>query len=92
MNLHHHLAARAAAGNPVRVGLIGAGKFGTMFLAQARFTTGMQVAGIADLDGARARAALAAGTAQATSDAPSSKATEVTYVERWVGLVSNRML
>ncbi len=60
MNLHHHLAARAAAGNPVRVGLIGAGKFGTMFLAQVRFTTGMHIAGIADLDGGRARAALAA--------------------------------
>ncbi len=36
MNLHQMLEARAAAGRPVRVSLIGAGKFGTMFLAQAR--------------------------------------------------------
>ena len=33
MNLHRMLQARAAAGRPVRVGLIGAGKFGAMFLA-----------------------------------------------------------
>ena len=34
MNLHRLLQQRAAAGRPVRVGLIGAGKFGSMFLAQ----------------------------------------------------------
>ncbi len=56
MNLHKLLRARAEAGNPVRVGLIGAGKFGAMFLAQARLTTGMHVLGIADLDPERARA------------------------------------
>ena len=38
MNLHRMLEERARAGKPVRVGLIGAGKFGTMFLAQARRT------------------------------------------------------
>jgi predicted homoserine dehydrogenase-like protein len=59
MNLHAFLAAREAAGKPVRVGVIGAGKFGTMFLSQARATTGMHVLGIADLSPARARAALA---------------------------------
>ena len=42
------------------VGLIGAGKFGTMFLAQARRTRGMHVVGVADLDVARARRQLAA--------------------------------
>ena len=42
MNLHKMLAARAEAGNPVRVGLIGAGKFGAMFLAQARLTRGLR--------------------------------------------------
>jgi len=57
MNLHRLLMARAEAGNPVRVGLIGAGKFGTMFLAQARLTSGMQILGIADLSVERARAA-----------------------------------
>ncbi|MDB5770778.1 MAG: hypothetical protein JWM42_1152, partial [Burkholderia sp.] len=35
MNLHKLLQARAAAGKPLRVGLIGAGKFGSMFLSQA---------------------------------------------------------
>jgi len=55
MNLSSMLKARAAAGKPVRIGQIGAGKFGTMFLAQARLTPGMHVAGLADLDTARAR-------------------------------------
>ena len=55
MNLSRLLAARAEAGEPVRVGLIGAGKFGAMFLAQARRTVGLHVLGIADLDIARAR-------------------------------------
>ena len=56
MNLSRLLAARAEMGKPVRVGLIGAGKFGSMFLAQARLTTGLHVLGIADLDVARAAA------------------------------------
>jgi predicted homoserine dehydrogenase-like protein len=42
----------------VTVGLIGAGKFGTMFLAQVRSTRGLHVVGIADLDVARARSGL----------------------------------
>jgi len=57
MNLHAMLAARAEADNPIRVGLIGAGKFGSMFLAQARVTPGIHVVGIADLALARARSA-----------------------------------
>ena len=36
MNLHKLLGERAEAAAPVRVGLIGAGKFGSMYLAQAR--------------------------------------------------------
>ena len=44
------LLAREAAGRPVTVGLIGAGKFGTMFLAQVRTTPGMQLVAVADLD------------------------------------------
>ena len=52
------LAARAEAGNPLRVGLIGAGKFGTMFLAQARRVPGLHLLGVADLAPERARAAL----------------------------------
>jgi predicted homoserine dehydrogenase-like protein len=55
MNLHRMLARRAAAGEPIRVALIGAGKFGTMFLAQARHTPGLHVQGVADLQPGRAR-------------------------------------
>ena len=51
------LAARADAGRPVRVGLIGAGKFGSMFLAQAPSIAGLEIAVIADLDPERAKAA-----------------------------------
>ena len=58
MNLYAKLLEREAAGKPVRVALIGVGKFGTMFLSQARLTRGMQVAGVADLDPARARSQL----------------------------------
>ncbi len=59
MNLHRLLLARAAAGNPLRVGLIGAGKFGAMYLAQAKHTPGIHIVGIADLAPERAGAALA---------------------------------
>ena len=59
MNLHAMLMERHAAGRPVRVALVGAGKFGSMFLAQAIRTAGLHVVGIADLDVARARARLA---------------------------------
>jgi predicted homoserine dehydrogenase-like protein len=57
MNLHRLLQQRVAAGRPVRVGLIGAGKFGSMFLAQVPTTPGIEVAAIADLAPDRARAA-----------------------------------
>ncbi len=60
MNLHTLLRKRAAEGRPVTVGLIGAGKFGTMFLAKARTTVGLQVVAIADLAPDRARSNLAA--------------------------------
>ena len=52
MNLYALLRRRAAS--PVRVGLIGCGKFGSMFLAQARRTPGLHVVGIADRDVPRA--------------------------------------
>jgi predicted homoserine dehydrogenase-like protein len=55
MNLHRMLSARAAMGKPVRIGQVGAGKFGTMFLAQCRWTTGMHLVALADLDVGRAR-------------------------------------
>src|SRR5689334_18912675 len=55
MNLASMLRERAAAGRPVRIGQVGAGKFGTMFLSQVRLTTGMHLVGLADLMPARAR-------------------------------------
>ena len=57
MNLHHLLAKRHAAGKPVRVALIGAGKFGSMFLSQVPHTPGLEVPVIVDLDPERAREA-----------------------------------
>jgi len=58
MNLHRLLLERAEARNPIRVGLIGAGKFGTMFLAQALRTPGLHLMAVADLAPDRAREAL----------------------------------
>lgn len=60
MNLHAMLARRGAEGRPLRVALIGAGKFGSMFLSQARRTPGLHLVAVADLSPARARAALLA--------------------------------
>lgn len=59
MNLYAKLVQREQANRPVRVGLIGAGKFGTMFLAQARATPGLHILGVADRSLPRARAQLA---------------------------------
>ncbi|HTY68591.1 MAG TPA: Gfo/Idh/MocA family oxidoreductase, partial [Alphaproteobacteria bacterium] len=58
MNLHRKLKEREAAGKPLRVGLIGAGKFGTMYLSQARKTPGIHLVGVADLSVPRARDSL----------------------------------
>ena len=55
MNLHYLLYARHAAGKPVRVALIGAGKFGSMFLSQVPHTPGLEVPVIVDRDVDRAR-------------------------------------
>lgn len=50
MSLHRQLLQRAAEGRPIRVGLIGAGKFGAMYVAQIPRTPGVHLAGIADLN------------------------------------------
>jgi predicted homoserine dehydrogenase-like protein len=59
MNLHRLLLARTAEKRPVRVVLIGAGKFGSMYLSQARRTPGIHILAVADLAPDRARASLA---------------------------------
>ena len=58
MNLHRLLLQRAADKKPLRVALIGAGKFGSMFLSQVRRTPGMHLVALCDLAPARARDSL----------------------------------
>jgi len=53
------LAGRIENKGPIGVGLIGAGKFGSMFLSQVPTSPHIRIAAIADLDPARARAAVA---------------------------------
>jgi len=55
MNLYAKLQEREAQGKRLRVGLIGAGKFGAMYLAQVPKTPGLHLAGIADLSPQNAR-------------------------------------
>ena len=56
MNLYAKLQARKD--DPIRVGLIGAGKFAAMYLAQVPRTPGVHLVAIADLSPANARANL----------------------------------
>jgi predicted homoserine dehydrogenase-like protein len=93
MSLYSQLGQRAAANNPIRIGLIGAGKFGSMYLAQIPRTPGVHLVGIADLSPDTARANLArvgwrAEQSQAVSAqaALSSGATWIT--DDWKALVS----
>jgi len=58
MNLYSKLQQRQSEGKPLRVGLIGAGKFAAMYLAQVTKTPGVHLAGIADLNPAGAKANL----------------------------------
>jgi predicted homoserine dehydrogenase-like protein len=72
MSLHQQLQRRAAEQRPIRVGLIGAGKFGSMYLAQIPRTPGVHLVGIADLSPAAARTNLArVGWDQARTQAAS---------------------
>jgi len=59
MSLHAQLQRRAAENKPIRIGLIGAGKFGAMYLAQIPRTPGVHLAAIADLSPDAARRNLA---------------------------------
>jgi predicted homoserine dehydrogenase-like protein len=58
MNLFRKLQERAESHNPIRVGLIGAGKFGSMFLSQVPRTPGIHLLGVTDLSPARAHQSL----------------------------------
>jgi predicted homoserine dehydrogenase-like protein len=59
MSLIQKLKARAENNRPVRVGIIGAGKFGSMYLSQAPRTPGIHLVAIADLSPQRAKESLA---------------------------------
>jgi predicted homoserine dehydrogenase-like protein len=85
MNLFKLLLEREAAGKPLRVGLIGAGKFGSMFLAQARRTRGLHVMGVADLAPDRARDSLQRVGWPAESLAARSPGEAVDRGTTWVG-------
>jgi predicted homoserine dehydrogenase-like protein len=94
MSLHRQLQQRAAEGRPIRVGLIGAGKFGSMYLSQVPRTPGVHLVGIADLspDAARANLARVGWEAQRTQAASLDAALKdgSTHVgEDWRALVSH---
>src|SRR5512135_49211 len=94
MNLFAKLQQRAAEGRPVRIGLIGAGKFGSMYLAQVPRTPGVQLVGIADLAPDAARANLArVGWSDERTRAPSlddALATGATHIgDDWRALVGH---
>lgn len=75
MNLYAKLQQRQAEGRPIRIGLIGAGKFGSMYLAQVPRTPGVHLAGVADLSPANAKVNLArVGWEPGRADAPSLEA------------------
>ena len=48
MSLYGKLLQRAVDGKPIRVGIIGAGKFGSMYLSQVVKTPGIHLVAIAD--------------------------------------------
>ncbi len=94
MNLYAKLQQRAADHKPVRIGLIGAGKFGSMYLAQIPRTPGVHLVGIADLSPDNARVNLARvgwnpAVIQAASldDAIKTGATHIS--DNWEALVSH---
>ena len=92
MSLHAKLQQRAADNKPVRIGLIGAGKFGSMYLAMVPRTPGVQLVAIADLspDGARrnlARVGWEAERAQAASIDEAVKTGGTHIGDDWEALV-----
>lgn len=59
MNLYAKLRERQSQNQPLRIGLIGAGKFASMYLAQIPKTPGIHLVGIADLSPDNAKSNLA---------------------------------
>jgi predicted homoserine dehydrogenase-like protein len=97
VSLHAQLEQREAQGRPLRVGVIGAGKFAAMYLAQAPRTPGVHVAAIADLSPAAARANLGrvgwnAEACAATSIDAALKERRTYLSENWEALISHPMI
>ena len=55
MNLYSQLQNRERSSDPIRIGIIGAGKFATMFMSQIMRTPGMNLVAVCDLNLERAR-------------------------------------
>ncbi len=94
MSLYAKLQERESQGKPITVGLIGAGKFGSMYLAQIPRTPGVHLAGIADLspDGARANLTRVGWKAQqfSASSIDDALKTRTTHIEDdWQALVQH---
>ncbi len=94
MDLFGKLREREASGRPLTVGLIGAGEFGSMYLAQVPRTPGIHLVGIADLSPANARTNLERVgwpkerySATSLDDAVKTKRTHVG--DDWQALVSH---
>ncbi len=92
MSLFAKLQQRAADNKPIRIGLIGAGKFGSMYLAQIPRTPGVHLVAIADLNPDAARVNLArVGWNPAQTQAESAQAaikTGATWItDDWQALV-----
>ena len=83
MSVHELLCKRAEQGKQIRVGMIGAGRYGAMYLAQSRFIPGIQIVAIADLDLEKARKALlSSGYPGGRSSSPSPPARSTTRLGR----------
>ncbi len=94
MNLHRLLQQRESQGKPLRVGLIGAGKFGSMYLSQVRRTPGVRLVAVADLAPDRARAALEkvgweTGRLKAASFADAEKQGSVFFTDDSLGMIAS---
>jgi predicted homoserine dehydrogenase-like protein len=92
MNLYQQLLARHSTNNPLRVGVIGAGKFGSMFLAQARRTRGLHVIGVVDIEPPRARGNLLRTGWPADQLAAASLDDAIGLGSTWIGDDAGAML
>ncbi len=97
MNLYSKLQQRADDGRPLRVGVIGAGKFASMYLAQAPKTPGIHIAGVIDLSPQNARTNLDRVGWQSerygAQSLDSALANGTTYIgDDWRALVSHPQL